>query len=65
MEFITRSTPPRLGNVDIVPEGFVLRGGKLISETAAKDNRTILTPELIAQVQASLPPQTVAPVASA
>ena len=30
MEFITRATPPRVGNLDIVPEGFTVRSGKMV-----------------------------------
>ncbi|EJD43561.1 ribosomal protein L16 [Auricularia subglabra TFB-10046 SS5] len=30
MEFITRATPPRVGNLDIVPEGFAYRSGRIV-----------------------------------
>lgn len=35
VDFITRSAPPRLGNLDIVPDGFMVRAGKLMPVPAS------------------------------
>ncbi|KAH7099758.1 ribosomal protein L16, partial [Auriculariales sp. MPI-PUGE-AT-0066] len=64
MEFITRATPPRVGDVDVVPKGYVVRGGKLVEAKVANEVKAVLTPELIAAAMEAFP-SPVAPVASA
>ncbi|KZV81159.1 ribosomal protein L16 [Exidia glandulosa HHB12029] len=53
MEFITRQTPPRLGNLDIIPDGFIMRSGRLMPIPPPASASTPTVAAQIAQLTAA------------